>query len=203
MRGTWPRQHVLQKIRCRLQHNDASILHRVGQHPGGARCGHRRQRGRDTPVAQWATWHEAPHVLGREKETLVDAANPVVKLCAEGMMAEGRGRPDEARDLFAQAWAASGDDFEACIAAHYLARHQQSPQETLRWNRESLARADAVGDERVRGFSPSLYLNVGHSCEALGDLAAASAADLPADGYSAMVRRGIAAGQRRSEASGE
>ena len=142
----------------------------------------------------------------------VDAANLVVKLCAEGMLAEGRGQPDEAHDLFMQAWMASTDDFEACIAAHYLARQQPSPQETLRWNRESLARADAVGDARVRGFYPSLYLNMGHSCEVLGDvdearryydLAAASAGALPADGYGAMVRRGISAGQRRVDASGE
>jgi tetratricopeptide (TPR) repeat protein len=145
-------------------------------------------------------------------ETLVDAANPVVKLCAEGMMAEGRGQPDEAHDLFARAWAASSDDFEACIAAHYLARRQPNPQETLRWNRESLARANAVGDERVRGFYPSLYLNMGHSYDVLGDwdearryydLAAASADDLHDDGYGAMVRRGIAAGQRRVDARGE
>jgi len=127
-------------------------------------------------------------------------------------MAEGRGRPDEARDLFMRAWVASTDDFEACIAAHYLARQQPSPQETLRWNRESLTRAGAVGDERVCSFYPSLYLNVGHSCEVLGDvdearryydLAAASARDLPDDGYGAMVRRGITAGQRRVDSSSE
>lgn len=137
----------------------------------------------------------------------IDADNAVVKLCAEGMMAEGRGDAEEAHALFAQACAASTDDYEACIAAHYLARHQSSPQETLRWNHEALQRADAIGDGRVRVFYPSLYLNLGRSYEDAGDRAEARrcydladqcAAELPADGYGAMVRRGIAAGQRRT-----
>jgi hypothetical protein len=46
--------------------------------------------------------------------------NPVVRLCAEGMNAEGEGRPDEAKRLFQQAWDESTDDFQACVAAHYL-----------------------------------------------------------------------------------
>jgi hypothetical protein len=36
-----------------------------------------------------------------------------------------------------------------------------------------LVRADAVGDERVRSFYPSLYVNMGAAYEALGDLAEA------------------------------
>ena len=60
-----------------------------------------------------------------------------------------------------------------CIAAHYVARGATSPQETLRWNREALIRAEAVGDERVQAFYPSLYLNMGRSHELLGDQAEA------------------------------
>jgi tetratricopeptide (TPR) repeat protein len=100
----------------------------------------------------------------------VDPENPVVKLCVEGLRAEGDGRAGDARALFLRAWAASGDDLEACIAAHYVARHQPTPADTLGWNREALRRADAVGDERVRGFYPSLLLNVADSHEKLGDL---------------------------------
>jgi len=57
----------------------------------------------------------------------------------------------------------------------------------------------------------SLYLNLGKSYEDLGqcddarryyDLAAKNVADLPTDGYGAMVRRGISSGQRRTNASG-
>jgi len=73
-----------------------------------------------------------------------------------------------------------------------------------------LSRADAVGDDRVRGFYPSLYLSLGRSYEDLGerdearrhyDLAAWHTGDLPADGYGAMIRRGIAGGQRRTEST--
>ena len=138
---------------------------------------------------------------------IVDATNLVVKLCVDGMTAEGEGRYDDAWRLFAHAWATSTDDFERCVAAHYLARHQESPEQTLRWNREALARAQAVGDDRVQGFFPSLYLNLARSYEDLGqredalchyDLAAAIAAGLPTDGYGTMVRRGISHGQRRT-----
>ena len=76
--------------------------------------------------------------------------NPIVKLCVEGMQAEAQGRDGDARQLFTQAWESSTDDFEACIAAHYLARHQETPQEMLRWNKTAFDRAAAVDDERVR-----------------------------------------------------
>jgi hypothetical protein len=99
----------------------------------------------------------------------MDPDNPVVKLCIEGTQAEFAGRIGEARILYIQAWKASRDDYEACIAAHYVARYQDSPEETLRWNQEALNRADAVRDERVREFYPSLYLNMGSSFEALGN----------------------------------
>jgi tetratricopeptide (TPR) repeat protein len=135
--------------------------------------------------------------------------NSVVLLCAEGMRAEAAGRLDDARRCFLRAWEARTDDFEACIAAHYLARHQDEPQETLRWNQEALARADAVGDERVRDFYPSLYLNLGWSHEQLGDeaearrcscLAATLAEELAADTYGSTVRQGAAKGLARTGA---
>jgi len=100
----------------------------------------------------------------------VDVNNPVVMLCAEGTRAEFEGRTEDARTLFFQAWEAACDNYEACIAAHYMARYQDSPQATLHWNQEALSRANAVGDERVRDFYPSLYVNLGHSYEMLGNL---------------------------------
>lgn len=132
--------------------------------------------------------------------------NPVVKICAEGMQAEGEGRPEDARELYEQAWTQSEDDFEACVAAHYLARQQPSAEETFRWNEEALERADAAADERVKGFYPSLYLNIGKSHEDLGDLsgarrcyetAAKKAEGIPDDGYGNLVRRGIEGALRR------
>lgn len=99
----------------------------------------------------------------------MDLDNPVIRLCAEGTRAELARRTDDARRLYLEAWAAATDDYEACVAAHYLARFQDTPEETLRWNQEALARAENVGDERVRGFYPSLYVNLGSSHEALGN----------------------------------
>ncbi|MER6048494.1 hypothetical protein ABT168_13710 [Streptomyces sp. NPDC001793] len=103
----------------------------------------------------------------------MDPELPVVRLCVAGMQAEAEGRADEARALFQQSWDGARDDYEACIAAHYLARQQDSPEETLRWNQECLDRADLVGDERVRDFYPSLYVNLGNAYRELGQLASA------------------------------
>jgi hypothetical protein len=63
---------------------------------------------------------------------MFDPANRVVALCAEGMAREGE--PGVALRLFEEAWAARTDDFEAAIAAHYVARHQPTAEEALRWN---------------------------------------------------------------------
>ena len=123
------------------------------------------------------------------------------------MAAEGEGRRADAKALFEQAWDTSRDDFEACIAAHYVARHQVTPEAAFEWNERALRRAEAVGDERVRDFLPSLYLNYAHSLEQLGriaealhhyELAAARLDTLPPSGYASLVRSGVTAGQRRT-----
>lgn len=142
----------------------------------------------------------------------MDPDDPIVKLCADGMMAEGRGEPEAARALFQQAWDERDGDVHAAIAAHYLARQQTTPAATLEWNERALEHALAAGDDpRVRGFFPSLHLNLGKSHEDLGDhdracehyaLAQARSDALGDDGYGAMVRRGVAAGLRRVEAAG-
>lgn len=61
------------------------------------------------------------------------------------------------------------DDYEFCIAAHYVARFQETPEEKLRWNLEALNRAEAGSDDRVNELYPSLYLNLGQSYELLGN----------------------------------
>ncbi len=136
----------------------------------------------------------------------IDPNNAVVKLCADGMSAEAAGRPLEAKSLFERAWEAAADDYERCIAAHYLARHQDGPEKTLHWNAECLRYADLVGDERVAGFYPSLYLNMGNSREQLGELEMAAASyraaeahfsALPDGPYGEMVRDGVARGLER------
>ncbi|MEU7136015.1 hypothetical protein [Streptomyces sp. NPDC046261] len=141
----------------------------------------------------------------------MDPHNPVVQLCARGMRAEAEGRGTDARALFQQAWESAGDDYEACVAAHYLARHQPTPRQTLHWNLECLGRADLVGDDRVTGFYPSLHLNI---AKAYGDLdepgkarehfelAAAHIDAVPPGQYADWTRMAIAEGLRATGATG-
>ena len=147
-----------------------------------------------------------------EPELEVDPNNRVVMLCAEGMRAESEGRHADAKALFEQAWEVSTDDLEACVAAHYVARHQDNDHDTLRWNEEALRRADAVGDDRVRGFYPSLYLNMGRSHESLGnltearryyELASACVDELAGNRYGDLVRDAVARAKLRTAARSE
>jgi hypothetical protein len=140
---------------------------------------------------------------------VLDPENPVVKLCAAGMEAEAQGRPNEARALFEQAWAERVDAVDACIAAHYVARHQDSAEDTFRWNRESLVQAEAADPAAVASLLPSLCLNLGHSHEVRGEIdvarelyerAAHHARGLEDDRYGAIVRGGIAAAMQRIDA---
>jgi tetratricopeptide (TPR) repeat protein len=98
----------------------------------------------------------------------MDTENAVVALCIKGTQAEFAGRLEEARALYWRAWEAARDDFEACVAAHYVARHQPRPEDALHWNQVALRHAMAVGDARVESLYPSLYVNLGHAYEVLG-----------------------------------
>lgn len=116
----------------------------------------------------------------------MDLNNPVVQLVVQGTQAEFRGDRPAACGFYQQAWELATNDLEACIAAHYVARCQDSPPEALRWNQEALDRADRARDERVQDFYPSLYLNMGQSYERMGRAAEAQryyrmAAELGAD----------------------
>jgi hypothetical protein len=137
---------------------------------------------------------------------MIDPQNRVVRYCVEGMEREQEGRHEEALRLFMLAWDQSQDAFERAIAAHYVARHQTTPERALHWNQESLINADAAGGDRVREFYPSLYLNMGKSHEDLGNLKDARrffalAADLigglPESPLASMVRRGVMNGMQR------
>lgn len=101
--------------------------------------------------------------------------HPVIKLCIAGMAAEGQGDVGTARARFEQAWQEATDDYHAAVAAHYLARHQPTPEATLAWNQTAVDRALLAGESIVGSFLPSLYLNLGHSHELAGDTARAAA----------------------------
>ncbi len=103
---------------------------------------------------------------------MIDTNNPIVQLCVEGSQAEFVGQPELAKQLYEKAWAQAGDDFEKCVAAHYVARFQESAEDTLAWNLAALAHAEKAPQELVADFYPSLYLNLGRDYELVGDLAA-------------------------------
>jgi tetratricopeptide (TPR) repeat protein len=137
----------------------------------------------------------------------IDPDNPIVRLCAEGMQLEQARRVDEARTMFDRAWNEARDDFEACIAEHFVARLESDPARSLAWNEEALKRANAVADDRVSGFMPSLYLNLGYAHERLGAMDQARAfyrrasdelGTLPPGPYAEVVRSGVQRGIERA-----
>lgn len=130
---------------------------------------------------------------------LFDLDNPVVQLCAAGMQADGE--PAKALQLFEQAWAARRDDFDASVAAHFVARHQATPHATLEWNERALAHAEALTDNRAAALLPSLCLNLAESyrlearlqeAEALAQRGLQALTQLPTDdGYAQFVQNGL------------
>ena len=67
----------------------------------------------------------------------MDIDSPAAKLCIQGTQAEFKGHTDEASQLYRQAWQAAQDDYQACIAAHYMAHLAEDPNEIMRWNSEA------------------------------------------------------------------
>lgn len=130
---------------------------------------------------------------------LFDLENPVMQLCAAGMHVDGE--PAKALALFEQAWSLRRDDFDASVAAHFVARHQSTPRAALEWNERALQHADAVTDDRAATLLPSLCLNLAESyrltarfdeAEALAQRGLLALDQLPADGgYGQFVRIGL------------
>lgn len=100
----------------------------------------------------------------------MDLSNPVIQIIIQGTQAEYAKNLDEACKLYRHAWQLSKDDYEFCIAAHYVARCQQSPAEKCNWNKIALNHAMAITqDPRITPFLPSLYLSLGGAYEELGN----------------------------------
>ncbi|MEZ4513720.1 MAG: hypothetical protein R3C62_17775 [Chloroflexota bacterium] len=100
--------------------------------------------------------------------------NPIVQLCLRGTQAEFHGELQQAHALYQEAWVMAQDDYEACVAAHYLGhilmRLEAPVQERLHWHQEALKRANQVSDERVKPFYFSLYVNLKNCHELLNNL---------------------------------
>jgi tetratricopeptide (TPR) repeat protein len=99
----------------------------------------------------------------------MDIENPVIKLCLAGTKNEYLGHLQMACEAYQQAWELAQDDYEACIAAHYLARCQSTEEKILHWNLSALDHALQVNDNRIKPFLGSLYVNLGQSYERLHD----------------------------------
>ena len=135
-----------------------------------------------------------------------DPENRINKLCAQGMLLEGEGKPAEAAKLFRQAWHEATNDMERFTAAHYVARHQPDAAGKLEWDETALAIALGIEGDAIKATYPSLYLNVAKCYEDLNDpgkareyyqLAYQFTEFLPDDGYGSMIKRGIAEGMER------
>jgi tetratricopeptide (TPR) repeat protein len=138
-----------------------------------------------------------------------DPENNVNKLCANGMMLEGEGKPEEAAKLFEQAWEEATNPTEKFTAAHYIARQQENVAGKLKWDEIALELALSIPGDEIKAVYPSLYLNVGKCHEDLGDFAKAMenyqsgltfTGFLPNDGFGNMLRAGINNGIERVQA---
>lgn len=122
------------------------------------------------------------------------------------MEQEGLDRAEAAAALFQQAWNESANDLEKFIAAHYLARHQKTINDKLKWDETALKHALKVQGVDITGGLPSLYLNIAKGHEDLGNFEKAKvfydeankfAELLPDDGYGQLLRAGINNGLER------
>ncbi len=94
-------------------------------------------------------------------------------LTLAGIQAEFERRDDDARQLYAQAWDAATDDYERCVAAHYVGHLEADPAAALRWHLAALDHARQADAELVADFLPSLYVNLGRAYELTGAVALA------------------------------
>ncbi|MGE0569324.1 MAG: rRNA adenine methyltransferase [Bacteroidia bacterium] len=135
-----------------------------------------------------------------------DPDNKIVKLCAQGMEKEAEGKIEEASELFLKAWNKATNDLEKFISAHYVARHQKSIAEKLKWDETALNIALNINDDKIKGSYPSLYLNIAKGYEDMNDLhnalknyqlALFFSTSLPKNGYGQMILSGINNGINR------
>jgi len=96
--------------------------------------------------------------------------NPVVKLCVQAMNMEEKGQQSEASALFLQAWNEATDDFEKFIAAHFVARQQETVAAKLGWCETALQHALSANDMGAISALPTLYSNIARCYEDMGDV---------------------------------
>jgi tetratricopeptide (TPR) repeat protein len=98
----------------------------------------------------------------------LDLSSRTAELCMAGNQAEFERRLENARALFSQAWDAATNDYEASMAAHYVAHLEPDPTAALEWDVEALRRARL--DARASELLPSLYVSLGGAYKRIGDI---------------------------------
>ena len=128
-------------------------------------------------------------------DTTMEAISAAVSLGRVGAVETAR------RDLLA-IWrqvGAVGDAFHRCTLAHYLADLYENPAESLVWDIRAIDAADALTDERaqahdaslhVRGFYPSLFLNLADNFRRLGAFETAAAHIDEAEKHTSVLSEG-------------
>ncbi|MEU3014513.1 hypothetical protein [Nocardia asteroides] len=118
----------------------------------------------------------------------------------------GGGDPEAARTALTRLWdeiGEGGDPLHRCVIAHHLADVQELAEGALLWDQRALAAVFGPGvplDEGLRGFLPSLYLNLADSHRRVGDfdmarmqlaIARGHLDVLANDAYGAVIRSGM------------
>ncbi|MFE9324517.1 hypothetical protein ACIHDR_09875 [Nocardia sp. NPDC052278] len=142
----------------------------------------------------------------------MNAATETMAAITQAVELGRTGSPEAAREALLGIWAAlgpQGDPLHRCTLAHYLADLYDDAAQALCWDVRALDAADSLTDERlhqhdanleVRGFYPSLHLNLADNYRRLGSFDAAQCEigaarecvdALGDDGYGAMIRTAI------------
>lgn len=93
--------------------------------------------------------------------------HPIVKLCLQGMTLQAEGRPEQAGVHFQQAWEAAESDHEKFLTTYFLARHQDTPADQLKWQEVALELALKIDDDSVRSALPMIYQEMAALYEAM------------------------------------
>ncbi|HET8994507.1 MAG TPA: hypothetical protein VFN32_11960 [Rhodococcus sp. (in: high G+C Gram-positive bacteria)] len=138
--------------------------------------------------------------------------DPTMAAITEAVTAGRSGDTAAARLRLENLWdeiGPGGDALHRCTLAHFLADLYDDPATSLTWDIRALEAADSLDDTRVqqehvslqiRGFYPSLHLNLADDHRRLGDFDAATehltaariyTDALADDGYGATVLSGI------------
>ncbi|MEV5954457.1 hypothetical protein AB0M11_11885 [Streptomyces sp. NPDC051987] len=137
-------------------------------------------------------------MVERQERTAPDA---VLTRIGQVVMLHHAGDREEARRRLLDLWAEIGEHgapLHRCTLAHYLADTQDDPSDELAWDLRALSAAE--GAAGLRGFYPSLHLNLAADYVKLGRTEAArshlrrargAATALGDDGYGDGVRAAI------------